>query len=178
MINLLPYEDKKEVEREGLRRFLIVALLSLATVIFLGILLMGPVYLLVFQQRIAQEDEELSLRNGKSTEHINQISNEIKKINSKLFVFESNAKNYSAPKTIKGILDIIPSGIKLTDISFEVTSEARGRAQLRGNASTRENLLNFLKVLNDSGLFSKVDSPVSNILKKTDVDFSINLEIK
>ena len=45
MINLLPYEDKKELELEKRRRFLVVALFGASVIVFLGLILMGPIYL-------------------------------------------------------------------------------------------------------------------------------------
>src|SRR3989344_445951 len=58
MINLLPYEDKKEVEREGLRRFLIVAVFSLSSVFLVCILLMMPVYIFSYQESLNLKREE------------------------------------------------------------------------------------------------------------------------
>lgn len=179
MINLLPYEDKKEVEKEGLRRFVIVAVFSISAIFLICILLMAPAYLSLYEERASLIKEEHLLKQGAPVEKMNEIAAKIKKTNSKLSVIESSADGRSVPEDLKKIIDSIPSGVSINGISFnrQKISE-HGRVSLNGKANSRENLTSFIRILNDSGRFSKVDSPVSNILKKNNVDFLINLEFK
>ena len=89
------------------------------------------------------------------------------------------ANNRSVPEDLKKIIDLIPPGVSVNGISFarQNVSE-QGRVSLSGKANTREDLASFIGILNDSDIFSKVDSPVSNILKKNNIDFLIKLEFK
>ncbi|KKT62299.1 MAG: hypothetical protein UX24_C0014G0007 [Candidatus Giovannonibacteria bacterium GW2011_GWB1_45_9b] len=179
MINLLPYEDKKEVKREGLRRFAIVAVFSISAVLLLSMLLMAPAYFFLYQERASVISEENLLRASSPVEKMNEIADKIKKTNSRLSVIESLANNRSVPEDLKKIIDLIPPGVSVNGISFarQNVSE-QGRVSLSGKANTREDLASFIGILNDSDIFSKVDSPVSNILKKNNIDFLIKLEFK
>ncbi|OGF51525.1 hypothetical protein A3I27_01315 [Candidatus Giovannonibacteria bacterium RIFCSPLOWO2_02_FULL_43_11b] len=179
MINLLPYEDKKEVEREGLRRFLIVAVFSLSSVFLVCILLMMPVYIFSYQESLNLKREEDLLKQGTTAEKITEVTNEIKKINAELSIIESSAKSVSNLEIFKKILSLTPDGIKINSLSFAGQGvPGQGKMSLQGRAGTRESLLGFQKNLNDSDLFKKVDFPISNILKKNDIDFVINLDLK
>lgn len=179
MINLLPYEDKKEVERESFRRFAVVATLSISAALLISIVLMAPAYFSLYQERSGLLKEEGLLQQGTQAEKMSEVVNKIKMTNSRLSVIESSAITKSVPEDLKKIIDLVPSGVGIDGISFTKQNiSVRGRVVLSGRANSREDLPPFIRTLYDSGLFSKVDSPVSNILKKNNVDFLINLEFK
>lgn len=180
MINLLPYEDKKEVEREGLRRFLIVATLSISTILVLGIFLMGPAYFFLYQEKANLDRKEQLSNKDAQNQKLKETIADIKNINSKISIVESSANSPSDSEALKTVVGLIPFSMRIDGLSFEranLTTD-KGRARLKGTAATRDGFIAFIKIIEESGLFSKVDSPVSNILNKENIDFSITLTFK
>jgi len=179
MINLLPYEDRKVIEREGFRRFLIIALFSISLVLFLGIVLMAPIYLMLRAQSSNLKTQEQFSLQGAPLDRLKKAEEEARKLNSEAALIESASQNTSVPEIFQKIIEARPSGISLRGFSFRRLAPANpGTIALEGNALTRENLSSFVTILEGSGLFAKVDSPVSNILKKTNISFSLNLILK
>ncbi|OGF82370.1 hypothetical protein A3B18_02190 [Candidatus Giovannonibacteria bacterium RIFCSPLOWO2_01_FULL_46_13] len=179
MINLLPYEDKKTGARENLRRFLVMAISFVSIVVLFGIILIVPTFISLRVQRESLKDEEANAKSGAPLDRLKEIEVEINKLNSRLGVLESRSGSPVASDAIKKVIDSAPGGISVEEISF---SEPRGlepaKIILNGMADKREDLVAFVKSLEDSGEYDKVDSPLSNILKKTEVDFSLSLNLK
>ncbi len=48
------------------------------------------------------------------------------------------------------------------------------RAEISGRAATRNALLAFIKNLEDLGVFLKIESPLSNIFERTDINFTLS----
>ena len=61
-----------------------------------------------------------------------------------------------------------PEGIRLSEI--DVTP--KGKISLRGTAATREDVLTYKGSLEATGLFAHISSPLSNILQRTDIQFT------
>ena len=80
---------------------------------------------------------------------------------------------------LKIILNSKPQGIEFDSLSYErrVKDEGRDRILLYGRADTRNALLGFVESLREIKYFSKVHSPVSNLLQKQDIDFSLTVEL-
>lgn len=179
MINLLPYADKKELEREKMRRFLAVALLGVSTLFALGLFLMAPIYFsLTLQKKNLLEELSLASKNA-PLERLGELEREIKNLNSKLLVLEEGSrKEYLVSEVFREALGLRSAGIELRHLSFHKPSGGEaGRLNLGGRAQRREDLQTFIQALERSESFKKINSPVSNLLKKTEVEFSLELEL-
>ncbi len=62
---------------------------------------------------------------------------------------------------------IIPDGIILNTVQLNVD----GKIFIRGVASSRDDVISFQSRLDDLDYFTPISAPVSNILKKIDIDF-------
>ncbi|MBI2023978.1 hypothetical protein HYT00_01115 [Candidatus Giovannonibacteria bacterium] len=178
MINLLPYDEKKKMEQERLLRFLIVASLSLSSVLFLGIVLMSPSYFNLRQQKIDLEKEEEIMRKNAPAETMDQVNTEIKKNLGRVKLIEFSSGSGDIYEILEKILDSRSHGISLIKVSFDKgDAEVRGKIIIGGRANARDDLLLFTKNLEELGIFNKIDSPISNILRKKDIDFSLTLDL-
>jgi hypothetical protein len=65
-------------------------------------------------------------------------------------------------------------GIKFRSIEI---NKAKNKINIKGNAAERGNLLDFKQNLEDSKRFVKIIFPINNILKKENVDFTIEAVI-
>ena len=65
--------------------------------------------------------------------------------------------------------------IKINQISYDNSTAAGKKISIHGIASNRERLLLFRRALEDDIAFKKVDLPISNFVKGSNIEFSLNL---
>lgn len=175
MINLLPYEDRKKIRQESLRRFLVIAIFETSLVLFAGILLIFPVSFSFKSQKDGLEREESVSRQGAPLDQLKEVEKEIKKLNSELTLLEAASKSGEVSDIFIKIMDSKPAGISIDEFLYSRQSK---KILLAGNAAVRDDLVKFQEVLGSLEFSEKLESPLSNILKRENVDFSINLYIK
>ena len=177
MINLLPYDEIEKLGREHLGRFAVVAGLSLSGIVAIGLILLVPSYLfLLYEKRELGRELELTYRSLEMSE-VDYIESEIANFNAALGIFEKNEREIRPVASIlEKILSFRPDTMRFESIGYSRTKGER--ISVKGRVSSREVFLDFVARLETSGLFKKVDSPVSNLLREKDVDFSLILEIE
>ncbi len=67
------------------------------------------------------------------------------------------------------------SDIKITKISYQADKAKGGTVSIAGTAPSRDRLLLFKKALDDDNNFTKVDLPISNFVKGSDIQFNLTL---
>ena len=67
------------------------------------------------------------------------------------------------------------SSIKITEILYQNDPQTGERINISGKAPNREVLLLFRRILEDNTAFSKVDLPISNFVKGSNIKFYLNL---
>ena len=65
--------------------------------------------------------------------------------------------------------------IKITRISYKDDLKTGKKIDIEGLAPNREVLLLFRRALEDSTVFSKVDLPISNFIKGSNIKFHLSL---
>jgi len=180
MINLLTPEDKFELGRERFRRFLAVAGFLLALVLLGGVILLLPSYFfLVLERRELLREAELGRAHPVLGE-IGELERALKDFNTKLTLYDARALGIRpvAP-LLEDILKVSPPTVSLRNLTYEEASRTNPeRVLLQGFASRRDDFLSFVNKLEGLSAFSKVNSPVSNLLKEADLEFSLILEVK
>ena len=183
MINLLPEKDKKNVQNEYIRRFMVVMGLGSAVIILAQIIFSLIGYFQVVS--IAKENEE-QLRDAEDyarVARVDEMETEIKKISqflSDLKTAENESENIT--DDISMVLGLLPEDSRISQIIFE-GSPTGGSFRIAGWTPGRDSLLKFLdnlKTVKCGGdtCFSEVLSPVSNLLRDKDIDFSLEAKIK
>jgi len=107
----------------------------------------------------------------------------IKDLDRKLSLTETagNNKFLVSEKVINSIVDRKMSDIKITDISYEndpskAKEGSTGKTiSIKGIAPSRERLLLFRQRLEDGASFKRVDLPISNFVKGSNIQFYLNL---
>lgn len=177
MINLIPNEEKKINHKDFYFR--------LATLVFfmLGISFLGASILIlpsyyvsyletnILMNKLDTQEEETGLMSDQN------VLETIKDIKNKLTSLENaqNNKFVFSQKIINQIiLKKIPK-IKITEIIYQNDLTLNKKINIRGIASSREVLLLFRKALEDSPAFLKVDLPISNFVKGSDIKFYLSL---
>ncbi len=163
-INLLPSE-KQQALRAGLvityvenilLSFLILACIFAVTLVSLRFVLRG------FHDDLAGRADEISTESGSTRAEIRNIDAYLKRVDA----VQRQAIAWS--DVFVGLAEATPSGIRLAGI--DVTP--KGKVSVRGMAPTRDHVLRYNDALEASGLFSSISSPLSNILQRTDVQFT------
>jgi Tfp pilus assembly protein PilN len=163
-INLLPPAKQQElhagllvttVETILLLFFVLITVFAV-TVVSLRFVLKGV------QNDLSGRIEQLSTESESPRSEIKKIDTYLKGID----LLQRQTIRWSTVLT--ALAKATPKGVHLSEI--EVTE--KGIISIHGVAPTREDVLRFKDGLDATKLFSEVSSPLSNILQRTDVQFS------
>ncbi|MFA4890626.1 MAG: hypothetical protein WC587_03300 [Candidatus Paceibacterota bacterium] len=179
MINLLPIENKILVKKEYLKRLVLVfGFFSLITAAIAVLLL---VFLLFLVDKEKNDYEEYFTLQQKHLSFLNEeeVVSFVNEINSKVKFFEENGKKEKkASEIIKIITETKTKGILINYFSLSVGLPAQaGKISFNGTAKTRNELLSFVESLKKEQVFKKVDSPISNFLKESNVKFNVSIDL-
>ncbi len=77
------------------------------------------------------------------------------------------------------VLESRPASITISQFLFSYSGvESNAKLDLHGVATDRTALQSFKTVLEKTGKFTNVEVPISNFVKKTNIDFTISLYMK
>jgi Tfp pilus assembly protein PilN len=170
-LNIIPPELKKEIKIKKIY----TALKDFYAVLFINICLIAIIYLTalgIIQAHFLKTINNTSLL-IKSTKNYEQ---QIKEINTKIDEVEkiqSEAVNWSY--LISSLFYSAPKGIFFNSVS---ANKEKNFIIINGVAAKRENLLAFNELLKKSKYFKNVNLPLSSLLKKENINFTITAEIK
>lgn len=181
MINLIPNKEKKEMVRGFYFRLLVLFFVMISIFFFIGFLAILPSYFfssikvhLMNSRLDIQKNTPVALPDQETLATIKDIDN-------KLALIEKNSKNkFIVSKQVINsiILKKIPK-IKIHSISYKVESVDNlthiKKVKIEGTAPSREVLLMFRNALQEGVDFKEVELPISNFVKGSDIQFSLNL---
>lgn len=174
-LNLLPPDEKKQLSLEQTRRwvnfygwsgFLMLAAFSL--------FLFFVWSLILIQLKGSNLDVE-SNQASQQGKNVSEQQNSVKELNRKLETLngiQNNQKYFS--KFLIFLTEALTGGVRLEGLSVE----KNGQVVLNGFAPRREQLILFQKKLQDSSLFTNLESPLENLTKQTDINFTVKFSLK
>ncbi len=176
MINLLPPEQKEELEQEeSFKIIIILGILFLSLVVSLTLILFSiktSILGTLEVQRIYLEEREKELKSAE----VQEIEERIKESNQGLSELNSF---YQSEKDLTSILEefseTLPKDTYLTNLNFNSVSS---QFSLSGFCPNRETLLEFKKNLEKEEKFKEIYFPPTDWVAPTDINFSITLKIK
>ncbi len=171
-MNFLLEEDKKEIKREYCRRFVTVLGVFSLSVFLIGTVFLASIIisLKLDANALARQSEFTQQRFEESG--AKSFSPLIQDLNDKInFIARKQAKIRENSLIIKKIIGAEPEGIKINSLSLN-----GGKLVLQGYSNTRQNLVFLIDRLKQTG-FEKVESPLSNIIKERDIEFTINIQL-
>ncbi len=177
MINLIPNEEKKKMVKSFYARLASVILMMLCFSFLLLCLLLFPSYFMlnikegIIKENLNTQKKELALE-------VDQKSlNEFKELDLQLLTIEKvQGKTFLVSrKVINEILAEKMPDIKITQITYELDPKGSKKVNINGLAPSRERLLLFRVALEDNAAFKKVDLPISNFVKGSNIKFSLSL---
>lgn len=179
-MNLLPEENKILFKKYYLKRLFTVFGILIFSVIAAGGVILMPMYSLILSYK-SDLNRELAAYSKKDAELADSaVALEIKKLKYRLNFVEKMSQTKELNLVFKNILTQKNPGVGITYFSYEKSQESsgEGRIYLSGKIGTRDDLLLFESRLKKELGDSKVVSPVSNLIKERDFDFSLILHIK
>lgn len=169
-LNLLPPEQKKQIYLERINRWLVFYMASFCAILSGFFLVLLFIYALIsIESRTAQTSYRVAQTGSQgqdlsSYEKLAQNFNqELEKVRS----IQKNHKNYSL--LFEKLLPLVPLNIRFDSIQIN----ANGKIMLTGFAYNREQIIEFKENLENSKDFSNVESPISNLVKQSNIDFSL-----
>lgn len=173
--NLLPIEDKKLVRLEEARRLILFFAGGFVAVFVVSSVLLSPSFLpLFFERRELERSLQLEEEAGRALgvagtrTRLSDLRMVISSV--KLFV----SRTTGASQILEEFWQQSRDGVQLSN----VTLKKGGEAILTGTAQKRSDLLRFEKILRDSGKFQDLSSPLSNIIRETNINFTLQGKLK
>lgn len=196
-LNILPLSEKIKIKLKFLNKKALFFFIKILGMIILFIIILS--LMLIFLRQELESEKKITA--AKKADFHNQESEELKQsvisFNNKLSqinnILGAN-KNY-AP-VLKELAEIMPENVYLTSLSIkeisaplkEKTSEetADKEKKLKGSkiqlvilgfSPLREKVLSVEENLRSSSFFSNIQSPLSNLVKQENIDFSFTFEL-
>ena len=178
MINLLPRTEKRKLQQEFRLRYAVTVLWTLFMLEAILLALLVPSYLKINLTMMGIEDD-LAAKKAIAIPGGDDVQKGITRIKSEIALLKSTNSNANIPisQLITEIFAQKPEGISIASFSYGRSGEAV-TIQLTGNASTREDLLLFQRLLKENVRIADAKYSQSFITKKTDIDFMITVTLK
>lgn len=175
-INLLPPSEKQNLAYEFRRRAALamgaaIALVELIALVFL----MPTTFAILFQKSEAADILRTETDNAK-TSGLEERTAEFRTLNqAALRLIRSDGTRRGAHPLLERVIKNAPPGIALSEIRLDLGARTLA---VSGFAPTRELFLAFSSALGSDPSVSGVSSPVSNVIRSTNIAFSLSATLK
>jgi hypothetical protein len=174
MYKLLPEQARAKVKNEYLlrRAVVMVAAFILVEVVAMGGLF--PSYILSQARQKEVSDKNVVVKEEEKADEevftwLDDVNTQLKALSPKIDI-DRPSENILAVIREKG------TGVKLTGFTW-IKSDGQTRLVVSGLAQSRQALLSFEDRLKESGRFTEVTLPVSNLAKDSNINFEVKLTI-
>ncbi|MBI2630651.1 hypothetical protein HYW73_00335 [Candidatus Nomurabacteria bacterium] len=177
MINLIPNQEKKKKGKDFYFRLGVVFLAAIGFCVLVAILSILPSYFLSsVEKNLAYEKLEIQKREPVPAVDQDSLKT-VEDLNEKILLINASEKNtyLVSQKIISEIILKKMPDIKINRINYENNSVTGKEISINGVAPSRGRLLLFRRALEDDVAFKKVDLPVSNFIKGSNIEFYLKL---
>lgn len=176
MLNFLPQRNKKSVVYEYILRISSFLLFFFFVVLLFLICFLTPSYFFAKYKEKVVSDQLNSMISISSDSKDTSLST-IKDTNAIIAVLSAtDTLPIKKSDLIKKVINNKGSGISLRLFSFSNINAGSANMTIAGVTNTRDDLINFEKILQKDGSFSSVNLPISNIIKDVKSDFTMVLK--
>lgn len=121
-----------------------------------------------------QIDDEIQI---KTDGNLNSIEDATTQLNTQLQQVNQIQQQYFVwSKFLDNFSKLIPNGITIKELQFNtniLTSATDKTFKIVGNAETREDFIELEEYLNNSEFFTNINAPISNLIEKENINFTI-----
>jgi hypothetical protein len=176
ILNLLPFEEKKEIKLSRINLAVVFYGSILLSILTIFVLLLFFIEIFLGAQLREADRVMANNKNNPAFDIVEKIQEEVLTANKNLQAvdqIQSQQTQYSV--ILSDLAKFAPAGVKFSGFSFDPATK---KAVLNGHSATRDEFLVFQKSLEGYFQFSQIDSPVSNLTKPADNDFIVSFFIK
>ena len=170
-INLLSSKEKKDISFEKTNISLIGSFIMLFGILIILSIALYSIQDLQKENLNTLGQQTKSVKAFLDQEDNKKVEEKVEKINSYLATIKKIQENKTSfSKTLIQISEITPNGIRLYNIDLKKSEKT---FEISGNANSRDNLLKMQDNLEKSDYFENIESPISNLISPSDINFSL-----
>lgn len=173
-LNLLSPQAKEELEFVNINKLLSSMMIWIVLFLIFFSLLLVSIFIYLF---IISQSQNRLIQSRQDNPEIQQLAlmeNKIKEANKLISqTYSRQEQLISWTPIIEKLTELVPDGMYLTNLNYQL---ADNQVSLNGWSNTRENILLFQKALEDSAMFTDVQSPLSNLLKRENIYFNLTFK--
>jgi len=175
-INLLPKKEIRQLRLVNLRSFIFKRVIALSIFGIIVILALGGLDFLL-RRNLRVLDSELIIKMEEAdSANLLALQEKIERFNQNLERISKLQENHtSLSPFLVELAQITPSEIGLTSLNV-FREDSRG--ELTGRAQRRDDLLRFQERMEESDFFGNIESPLSNLTSRENVDFRLKFQIR
>ncbi len=168
-LNLVSEQLKKEIKSRHIFNLVkkLNYILIIIAIIIAIILLTSKIILQINFTKVVNQTTLVNSYSSVYTKKVRQINSQLNTITQ----IQNNYVEWS--KLFKIISDIVPEGIRFTSLKIDNDGAI---IKIRGFAETRDSLVDLKDRFKKSDIFSDIKSPIQDILKKDDINFTIDMK--
>ena len=178
-MSLLPQIYQKEIRREKIFRLCFLFFSFASEVLLIGIIFMLPSYFsLIFSANevLRRWDAE---KQAFERQDITSFEDTITQINRRAMLYTNNEnKRYHLARLLVRVAEADDKYIHLNSINLQSENDGSFKFAIRGSATTRDAFISYIQRLKDTPEFLSVYSPISNLLRESNISFAIDILIK
>lgn len=139
-------------------------------IIIIFIVILSPIYFSVLAEEKKVSEELKKFENSSSGTGIKSIETETSSLNR---LFKDIIRRGAADRNVSGIIDRLVSDSDNKILFFSISYRKNKEIYITGFSPTRQDLISFEKKLREYGNLKEISSPVSNLIKEANINFSI-----
>lgn len=174
-LNLLPPQEKEVLALERIQRWIVLYGSAIFGILLIFVSLLTIIWIFITIQLKSVTSNLDSIQSSFKGQDLITQQTAVASLNSyleKIDAIQKNQKNYS--NLIIFLAGIIPAGVRLDTLSLNEQNEV----SLNGFAQRRELVVSLKDALEKSELFSNIESPLSNLVKETDINFYFKFKLQ
>lgn len=155
-------------QKEALRARVIYAMIERLMIAFVSSLLIASIALLLIKIELTQNLSHVQTRQILSSEYVT-VNNDIRQLNQQIGRIETLQRLAVSPSELLRDMALrTPPGVRVSGLDFDVKTQSM---RLNGTAGDRDDLLAYEEAMRASPYVKSLQSPISNLFQKTDINF-------
>lgn len=174
MINLLLPEDKKIISKEYHSRVMVSYAIAVGLLLLIALIAVVSFYGSLFINQNSLKKQLDAEGGGSGVNGLDDYSLQISQANKMIVVLTGDRGNlHLASDLVDRVISVKPSGIKIKTLEIGKGEKEAWSLILRGTSHQRNDLIEFISALKKDPLFTKIDSPIANLIKGANSEFSV-----
>jgi len=155
-------------QKAALRARVVYAMIERLMIAFVSSILIASIMLLLIKIELTKNLSQVQTRQILSAEYVT-VNNDIRQLNQQIARVETLQKMAVSPsELLRDVAARTPPGVRVTGLDFDVKTKSM---RLNGTAAGRDDLLAYEESVRTSPFVKSLQSPISNLFQKTDINF-------